>query len=109
MFWIFFGFYFLFLFHSKLLRLLLKVAKVPTGHQKLSKMGQTSKINTIFFAQRAKKALAESQSPPQELEVGMCSGPYLLVSIITFLDFEFSQKLGFESVTIWIFTFVPIF
>ena len=33
-----------------------------------------------FFCPRAKKASAEGQSPPQELEVGPCSGPYLLVS-----------------------------
>ena len=33
------------------------------------------------MAQRAKKALAEGRCPPQELEVGPCSGPYLLVHI----------------------------
>ena len=34
-----------------------------------------------LFARRAKKALAEDQSPPQELELGPLSGPYLLVVI----------------------------
>ena len=34
--------------------------------------------NKVFFAQRAKKASAEGPSPPQELEVGPRSGPYLL-------------------------------
>ena len=29
-----------------------------------------------------KKASAEGRSPPQELEVGPCSGPYLLVLLI---------------------------
>ena len=33
----------------------------------------------FFFARMAKKASAEGQSPPQELEVGPRSGPYLLV------------------------------
>ena len=44
-------------------------------------MGQNS-IISFFFARRAKKASAECQSPPQELEVGPRSGPYLLVNII---------------------------
>ena len=51
--------FFLFFFYSKLL---LKLTKVTTEHQKMPKMGQ----NRV-------------QSPPQELEVGPCSGPYLLV------------------------------
>ena len=63
-------------FLLKLLMLLLKVNKVTTGHQKLPKMGQNS-IITPFLARRAKKNLG--QSPPQELEVGPGSGPYLLV------------------------------
>ena len=46
--------------------------------KKLPKMGQNS-IKSSFFARRAKKALAEGQRPPQELEVGPRSGPYLLV------------------------------
>ena len=66
-------------FFSKLLRLLLKVTKVTTGHKKLPKMGQNSIISS-FFAR--KKALGEGRSPPQELEVGPRSGPYLLVVII---------------------------
>ena len=33
----------------------------------------------FFFASRTKKACFEGQSSPQELEVGLCSGPYLLV------------------------------
>ena len=75
---IFFGFLG---FLSKLLKLLLKITKVTTGHQKLPKMGQ-NRIITSFFAQRAKKASAEGQSPPQELEVGPRSWPYLLVWLI---------------------------
>ena len=74
-FWMFseiFGFFFKWFsgFHSQLLRLLLKVTKVTTGHHKLPKMGQNSII---------KKVSAEGQSPPQELEVGPHSRPYLLV------------------------------
>ena len=34
----------------------------------------------LFFPRRAKKALAERRRPPQELELGLRSGPYLLVS-----------------------------
>ena len=65
-------------FLSKLLRLLLNVTKVTTGHQKSPKMGQNSIISS-FFARRAKKASAKGRSPPQELEVGPRSGPYFLV------------------------------
>ena len=41
-------------------------------------MGQNSLISS-FFARMAKKASVKGQSPPQELEVGPHSGPYLLV------------------------------
>ena len=41
-------------------------------------MGQNSIISS-FFARRVIKASAEGRSPPQELEVGPRSGPYLLV------------------------------
>ena len=41
-------------------------------------MGQKSIISS-FFAQSAKKGLAEGQSPPQEIEVSPRSGLYLLV------------------------------
>ena len=43
-------------------------------------MGQNS-IKSSFFARRAKKASDKGQSPPQELEVGPRSGPYLLVLV----------------------------
>ena len=45
----------------------------------MPKMGQ-NRIISSFLAQRAKKASAEGQSSPQELEVGPRSGPYLLVT-----------------------------
>ena len=51
-------------------------------------MGQNCKI-TSFSAQRTKKASAEGQSPPQELEVGPRSGPYLLV--------DFNGKIRVEN------------
>ena len=38
--------------------------------------------NKLFFCPKAKNALAEGQSPLQELEVGLHSGPYLLVRIM---------------------------
>ena len=45
-------------------------------------MGKNSIIRPFFFfAQRAKKGLAAGPSPPQELEVGLRSGLYLLVII----------------------------
>ena len=68
-----------FWFLSKLLRLLLNDTTVTIGHQKSPKMGQNS-IKSSFFARRAKKASAKGRSPPQELEVGPRSGPYLLVN-----------------------------
>ena len=35
--------------------------------------------NKVFYTRRAKNASAEGRSPPQELEVGTRSGPYLVV------------------------------
>ena len=63
-------------FLSKLLMLLLKDTKVSTRHQKLPKMGQNS-ILSSFCCPKGKKSLG--RSPPQELDVGPRSGPYLLV------------------------------
>ena len=39
--------------------------------------------NKLFFCPKGKKTSAEGRSPPQELEVGPCSGPYPLVSLKT--------------------------
>ena len=64
---------------SKLQMLLLKFTKVSTGHQKFPKKRGPKQHNKLFFAWRAKKASAEGQSHPQELEGGPSSGPYLLV------------------------------
>ena len=64
------------------LRLLLKVTRVTTGHQKCPKIGQKSRMSS-FFSPRAKKALAEHQSPLKDLEVGQRSGPYLQVYLKT--------------------------
>ena len=58
------------------------VTKVTTGHQKLLKMGQTSIISP-FFPEGQKQPSAEGRSPPQELEVGLRSGPYLLVTVVS--------------------------
>ena len=86
-FMIFFGFlkdfFWIYVIFSKLLRLQLEFTKVTTEHQKLPKMGQNSIISSFFLAQRANKSLVEGRSPPQELEVGPCSGLYLLVLLNT--------------------------
>ena len=80
-FWDFIDFFFWFFwFFWKLLRLLLKITEVTTKHQKWPKVSQNSIISS-FFAQREKNSSAEGRSPPQELEVGPRSGPYLLVSL----------------------------
>ena len=60
------------------IRALLKVTKVTTEHQKWTKMDQNS-IKVLFLAKEQKKTLAKGQSLPQELEVSLRSGPYLLV------------------------------
>ena len=70
---------FLIFFLLLLLLLLLNVTMVTTRQQKLPKMGQNNIKSFFFFARRAKKASVEGRSPPQELEVGPHSGPYLLV------------------------------
>ena len=68
-------------FLSKLIRLLLKVTKVTSGHKNRQKWPKQH--NKLFFLPEVqKKASAEGQSPPQELEVGPRSGPYLLVLFI---------------------------
>ena len=66
-------------FFSKLLRVLLNVTEVTTEHQKWPKIGTHSV--KAFFCPKGKKASAESQSPPQELEVSPRSGLYLLVAL----------------------------
>ena len=62
-------------------------------------MGQNS-ILSSFFAQRAKKASAESWKPPQELEVGPHSGTYLLVVVVLRIHFAagwFRPPISFIS------------
>ena len=51
-----------------LLRLLLQVTEFTTEQQKWPKVSQNT-IKSFCFAQMAKKASAEGQSPPQELKV----------------------------------------
>ena len=45
---------------------------------KMAYNGPKKHNKRFFFAQMAKKTLTEGQSPPLELEVGPCSGSYLL-------------------------------
>ena len=61
------------------------VSKVTTQYLKLPKMWKERRHNGTFFAQSAKKTLAKSQSPLQELEGGP-RGPYLLVNTKIYLD-----------------------
>ena len=74
-FWIFWISRFLF----GILNFLNFFVKVTTGHQKLPKLGQKSIISSLFLREGQKKPMAEGRSPPQEIKVGSCSGPYLLV------------------------------
>ena len=90
----FLGFFLFFWFLSKLQRLLVNVTRVTTRHQKSPKMGKNS-IKRSFFARRAKKVLAEGRSPPQDLEVGPRSRPYLLV-LVTQRTGAFSFLLSFK-------------
>jgi hypothetical protein len=60
------------------LGLFLKVTKVNIERPKLSKIVKKQHKKKLYFPQRAKKALAECQNPPQELEEGLRSRPYLL-------------------------------
>ena len=48
---------------------------------KIAKNGPKQQ-NKLFFARRAKNASAKGRSPPQELEVGPRSGPYLQVMLM---------------------------
>ena len=47
--------------------------------RKMAKNRPKQHTKALFFGRRAKKASAEGQSPPQELELGPRRGPYLLV------------------------------
>ena len=57
-------------------------------------MGQNSKIRSFLAKKIKKKPLTEGQSPPQELEVGPRSGPYLLVQI---KPIKLQAKIGLDS------------
>ena len=48
--------------------------------------------NKLFFCQKGKKAMADDRSPPQELEVGPRSVPYLLVTITATPPVQLSGK-----------------
>ena len=66
---------------------LLNITEVTTEHQKWPKIS-TKSVESPFFAPRAKKASVEDRSPPPELKVGLCSGPYLhvLIKIILIIN-----------------------
>ena len=69
----------IFALFSNLLRLLLKVVKVTTEHQKLPKMSTSCMKSFFLLPKSQKKASTEGQSFLQELEVSLGSGLYLLV------------------------------
>ena len=64
----------------KVTKVTTKKTEITTEHQKLPKIRRNS-ANSFLFARRAKKALANNKSPPQELEISLCSRLYLLVAI----------------------------
>ena len=51
----------------------------------------------FFYKIQGQKASAEGQSPPQELEVGPRSGPYLLVTINSTTNSKSSSSSGSSS------------
>ena len=104
-FWIFFGLFGFFgrfldfgIFWNCLDFFFVIVTNVTTkcyhGYYWTPKMGQNS-IKSSFFAS------AEGRSPPQELEVGPSSGPYLLVTINSNVDLVFFQQF-------WHHHFIPL-
>ena len=82
MFWIFLFFFGFFRFFG----ISFKVTKVTTnsyqGYYWTPKMAKNGpkQHNKVFICPKGKKGSAEGRSPPQELEVGPRSGPYLLVN-----------------------------
>ena len=81
--------------------------KSDQGYYWTPKIGQNSIIRS-FLAQRAKKASDEGRSPPQELEVGPRSGPYLLVFVDPVMCWNDHllwemQVLAYLSVLEWLF------
>ena len=86
-FWIFwnflklFGFFWIYFFLVIVTNVTTKNYQGYYWTPKIAKNGP-KQHNRLFFARKAKKASAEAQSPPQELEIGPRSGPYLLVSFI---------------------------
>ena len=64
-------------------------------------MGQNSLISS-FFARRAKKASVEGRSPPQELEVDLRSGPYLLVIVkVKYILFKYIFLVVVKIIEKW--------
>ena len=57
---------------------------------KIAKKGP-KQHNKLFLARRAKKDWAEGRSPPQELDEGPRSGPYLLVAVYRLQTFKTRQ------------------
>ena len=79
--------------------LLLKLTKVTTDNQKITKFG-LKKYKSYILHEGLKKALVEGQSPPQEFEEGPRSGPHLLVYN------ERANKMNFKAKYIWRFKFL---
>ena len=75
--------FFLFLF--RVIEVTTRSYTITTGHKKWPKLGQNRII--FFFARRAKENLGRRL----EHEVGLCSGPYILV-ILTFQYNKLSER-----------------
>ena len=79
-----------------------KVTKVTTkcyhGYYWKPKIAKNGPKQQFFFCQRAKKASAEGRSPPQELEVGPRSGPYLLFLFNNFVKTHSLSSIGVNLV-----------
>ena len=82
--WNFLGFFGFFCFFGISFKVTNVTTKSYQGYYwtpKIAKNGP-KQHNKLFFARRAKKASDEGRNPPQELEIGPRSGPYVLVCYI---------------------------
>ena len=77
-FWIFFGFLNFFLVSFKVNKVTTECYHGYCWTPKFAKNGPKQQ-KKLFFCPKGKKSLGLGRSPPQELEVGPCSGPYLVV------------------------------
>ena len=75
------GFFFFFWIPFKVTKVTTKSYHGYYWTQKIAKKMGQNRIISSFFCPKGKKSLGWRLKPPQELEVGLCSGLYLLVTI----------------------------